>query len=108
MIYDGSLICVEQPEIHLHPKLQAELADYFIETRKQNQWVIETHSESLMLRIQKRMREGKITPSDISILYVLPDEVGSNILKIDLDENGNFIDEWPNGFFEERLNERFF
>ncbi len=108
LVKKESTICVEQPEIHLHPKLQAELADYFIETRKQNQWVIETHSESLMLRIQKRMREGKITPSDISILYVLPDEVGSNILKIDLDENGNFIDEWPNGFFEERLNERFF
>jgi len=57
-------ICVEQPEIHLHPRLQAHLADLFIESVSvdggKNQWIIETHSEALILRLQKRIREGKI------------------------------------------------
>lgn len=108
LVKTNSTICVEQPEIHLHPKLQAELADYFIQTKDTNQWIIETHSEALMLRIQKRLRERTIMPSDISILYVLPDELGSNVINIELNESGDFIDEWPEGFFEERLNERFF
>ena len=104
-------LCVEQPEIHLHPRLQAELADLMIansEGRGEKQWIVETHSELLILRIQRRIREGKLDPSAVSVLYVDPDptgESGSTITPLRLDENGDFIDDWPDGFFEEGFGE---
>ena len=108
----GSIICVEQPEIHLHPRLQAHLADLMIDTISEydgegKQWIAETHSELLILRIQRRIREGRLTSEDVSVIYVDPDEdgAGSNILQLDLDEEGNFVDEWPEGFFDEGFNE---
>ena len=107
----GRTLCVEQPEIHLHPRLQAELADLMIantEGRGEKQWIVETHSELLILRIQRRIREGKLDPSAVSVLYVGPDptgESGSTITRLRLDENGDFMDAWPDGFFEEGFGE---
>jgi hypothetical protein len=103
--------CIEQPELHLHPKLQANLADFFIDTIEKNsqiRWILETHSEALMLRLQRRIRDKKIKPKDISVNYVNPVGGGaSSILELRLDEDGDFIDEWPNGFFEESFKEKF-
>jgi hypothetical protein len=60
----GSTIIVEQPEMHLHPRVQAELGDLFIEFYKEGKFsIIETHSEHLILRIQRRIAEGKIEKS---------------------------------------------
>ncbi|MCO8074314.1 DUF3696 domain-containing protein [Acinetobacter lwoffii] len=117
IIRKNAIICVEQPEIHLHPKLQAELAEFFADTCDNNQWIIETHSEALMLRIQKLIRNKKeingrvLTPQDVSILYVLPSNPGNElegaeVVQIRLDEEGDFMDFWPEGFFEERLYEK--
>ena len=71
----SSTLCVEQPEIHLHPRLQAEIADLMIETSQGNrgkQWIVETHSELLIRRIQRRISKGKLDPSDVSVIYVSP------------------------------------
>ena len=60
---ENAIICVEQPEIHLHPKLQANIADLMIETstgKDRKQWIVETHSELLIRRIQRRIREEKL------------------------------------------------
>jgi predicted ATPase len=116
----NKILCVEQPEIHLHPRLQAHVADLLIATAGllspkdggrsplRNQWIVETHSESLMLRLQRRMREGQIRPDDVSVLYVEPGGAnGSRIMQLRLNEHGEFIDEWPQGFFEERYAEVF-
>jgi predicted ATPase len=122
----GKLICVEQPEIHLHPRMQAQIADFLIESAKLhrsssspqrpakqdidvggNQWVIETHSEALMLRIKRRIKEGIIPASFVSVIYVEPTDHGSRVLPLRLDEEGEFVDEWPDGFFEEGFNEIF-
>ena len=104
-----AIICVEQPEIHLHPRLQAEIADLMIDSSRGprgKQWIVETHSELLMRRLQRRMAEGIIKPSDVSVLYVDPGGFdGSEIHTLRLDEDGNFVDDWPNGFFEEGFNE---
>lgn len=114
------ILCVEQPEIHLHPRLQAALADFFIDTGPLShesksgkrifgsgaQWILETHSEALMLRLQRRIREKKISNQDVSVLYVDPrGDKGSTILELRLDEDGEFIDLWPDGFFVESLAE---
>jgi hypothetical protein len=104
----SDVICVEQPEIHLHPKLQAELTDFFIDTAKnnRNQWIIETHSELLVRRLQRRIREGSLDPEQVSILYVDPiSKQSSRIIELRLNEDGEFIDEWPEGFFDEGFNE---
>lgn len=108
-ILENKIICVEQPEIHLHPRLQAHLADLFINSIKSNnnQWIIETHSEALMLRIQRRIREGQISPRDIKILYVDNSQNGSVVIDIPLNSKGDFLKHWPDGFFEERISEMF-
>jgi hypothetical protein len=100
-------ICVEQPEIHLHPRLQANLADLFIDSVKtgENQWIIETHSEAIMLRIQRRIREGIIPKEMVSVMYVDVGESGAQVTHIGLDDDGDFTTVWPEGFFEERMNE---
>lgn len=110
---EGSILCVEQPEIHLHPRLQANIADLMIDTiadepGKRKQWIVETHSELLITRLQRRIREGKIKSADISVLYVDPDAEyteGSAIIPLRMDENGDFMDRWPHGFFDEAFNE---
>ena len=106
----NEIICVEQPEIHLHPRLQANIADLMIDTirdeeGKRKQWIVETHSELLIRRIQRRIREGTLNPNDVSVLYVDPGDDGSKIEVLELDEDGDFIDEWPHGFFDEGFNE---
>ncbi|HET7238715.1 MAG TPA: DUF3696 domain-containing protein, partial [Terrimicrobiaceae bacterium] len=105
----GKLLAMEQPEIHLHPSLQAELGDVFIESalgERRNTFILETHSEHLILRLLRRMREGKLSADDISVLYVQPVGAGSQVLQIRVDEDGDFIDRWPGGFFEESFQER--
>lgn len=116
---EKSLIAIEQPELHVHPALQTELADLFIQSAKErgNRFLIETHSEHLILRVMRRIREttrnllpeGKhpIRPEDVAVLYVQPGENGSTVQELRIDEQGRFLDNWPQGFFEERLDEMF-
>jgi hypothetical protein len=107
-----SLILIEQPEIHLHPAMQADLADLLIEsvdaTGRANQVIAETHSESMMLRIQRRVREGSISADDIAVLYVDQDGSGTALVhRLRLDDEGDFLDSWPHGFFAERFDDVF-
>jgi predicted ATPase len=106
----GKLLAMEQPEIHLHPALQAELGDVFIESalgERKNTFILETHSEHLILRLMRRIREGKISSDDVGVVYVEPLPQGSRFIELRIDEQGDFIDEWPGGFFEESFNEKF-
>lgn len=115
-----SLIVVEQPEIHLHPALQSELADVFIESAlgdRKNTFIIETHSEHLMLRFLRRIREtssggvepGRVplSPNDIQVVYVQPTSNGSLVHDLPVTEDGEFAARWPQGFFTERARELF-
>lgn len=119
---ENRVSAIEQPELHLHPKLQSELADVFINTalgEEKKTFLIETHSEHLLLRIMRRIRETTngqlpdgieaIEAKDVQVLFVMPSQngEGSIIKKIALDEEGEMIDNWPGGFFEEGFNERF-
>ncbi len=104
------MILVEQPELHLHPRLQAELGSFFAECIHEpygNQFIIETHSEHLILRIQRLIREGRLKSSDVSVVYVKKHDDGSRVKQLRLDAEGDFIDEWPDGFFEEGYEEMF-
>lgn len=106
----GKLIAIEQPEIHLHPALQAELGDVFIESalgERQNTFILETHSEHLILRLLRRVREKKLRADDVCVLFVEPATGGSRVKQLEIDDDGDFIDEWPGGFFEESFHEKF-
>lgn len=108
----NSVIAIEQPELHLHPALQSEIADVFIETAKENNntYLIETHSEHLLLRIMRRIRENNISPDDISLLFVNVDDEqkSSYIQPLRISRTGKLLDHWPDGFFEEGFRERGF
>jgi predicted ATPase len=116
----GKIVAIEQPEIHLHPALQAELGDVFIESalgQRRNTFILETHSEHLILRLMRRMRdtcEGRlptglppVRPEDVAILYVQPRDAAAVVRVLELDEEGQLLDPWPGGFFEEGFRERF-
>jgi hypothetical protein len=110
MLSTGKTLLIEQPEIHLHPRLQAELGALFVQTIKppyNNSFIIETHSEHLLLRLQKMIRQGQLTPQDVSVIYVDRNQDGSRCLKMNLGPNGEFQDQWPQGFFEESYREIF-
>ena len=103
-------ISIEQPEVHLHPKLQADLGDLLstaISKPYEHQFLVETHSEHLVLRLQKLVRERHLRPEDISVIFVSRTAKGSDAQRLRLDDNGRFVDDWPGGFFSERLRELF-
>ncbi|MCY1294490.1 hypothetical protein D9M70_437880 [compost metagenome] len=78
-----------------------------IDTAKNNQWIIETHSESLILRIQNKIKDKTLSPNDVSIIYVEATPLGSRVLEIPMDRDGDFMVDWPDGFFDERFKEVF-
>ncbi|MDE0690370.1 MAG: DUF3696 domain-containing protein [Candidatus Poribacteria bacterium] len=108
LVAKEQIISIEQPEVHVHPRLQADLGDLLAEAIKEprrNRFIVETHSEHLILRLQRLVRKKQIKPEDVSVIYVSRGSEGAKAQRLHLDEDGDFIDEWPNGFFPERLRE---
>lgn len=115
----GGLSLVEQPEIHVHPAVQVGLGDLLIEatTREggKRSLVVETHSEHLILRLLRRIRETTdkeleleapaFSRDKLSVLYVEGDTGGVRVRRLRVDERGEFVDRWPKGFFAERMEE---
>jgi hypothetical protein len=114
-----TLVCIEQPELHIHPAIQVGLGDLFIEgaVNRGTQFLIETHSEHLILRLLRRIRETtdgelppglpEVKPEHIGVLYVDNSEGGMRITQLPIDETGEFTVRWPKGFFVERGEELF-
>lgn len=104
--YWESSICVEEPEIHLHPKYQSMLAEMFVEAyQKYNiHFIIETHSEYLIRKLQVMVadKENALSPNDVSLNYVEKDENGiSSNRKIEILEDGRLSDSFGPGFYDE-------
>jgi AAA15 family ATPase/GTPase len=110
---------IRQPEVHLHPRLQSRIADCIISNiaRDRNKKfsrsiVVETHSEHIVLRLLRRIRDSfkdpllhsslTLYPNELSLIYVKPEPDRSRIFLIRVNESGDFIDGWPDGFFDDR------
>ncbi|MEK8021728.1 MAG: DUF3696 domain-containing protein [Candidatus Parabeggiatoa sp.] len=113
------IVAIEQPELHIHPAIQVALGDIFISQINKTDMIfmLETHSENLLLRLLRRIRETndnelpteelKLQPEQISVIYVEQQDEGMKLSPLRVDETGEFIDFWPKGFFEERAEELF-
>lgn len=102
----GSIVLMEQPEIHLHPSAQSGLADVILTTAltRNIQVIVESHSEHLLRRLQRRVAEGEATPKDVK-LYFTSMLRGSAVLS-DLDLNvWGEIRNWPDNFFGDEMGE---
>lgn len=102
----GSVLWMEQPEIHLHPRVQANLADVFISAiqaredgeNRNTQLIIESHSEHFLNRLQRRIAEGELGPSDVAIYFVSQKKGQAHLEPLTLNEYGD-IENWPDDFF---------
>jgi hypothetical protein len=119
------LLAIEQPELHVHPAIQVGMGDLFIQAVQTSESIvgagksllIETHSEHIMLRLLRRIRETTenevppgvigLSPDDLSVIYVESGDGGVRFRPLRVDPEGEFIDRWPKGFFEERAEELF-
>jgi hypothetical protein len=100
----GQLVYVEQPEIHLHPKAQAGMADLLVDAANRGVRVIaETHSSLMLLAIQAAVARGDIEPNKVKLHWFQRDEKGSTqVTSADLDEQGRFGG-WPEDFAETEM-----
>ena len=108
----GSLVILEHPEIHLHPNAQSELADLLIEVASAGeiQILVESHSEHLLARIQRRIAEsargdGGLAPEDVRLYFCEQEEGKSKLTPLDMQPSG-VITNWPDDFFGDMLAER--
>lgn len=121
----NGILAIEQPELHVHPAIQIGLGDLFIravakeadQLFAKKSLLIETHSEHIMLRLLRRIRETaddelppeatSLRPEDLSVVYVEGSDRGVRFRPLRVNEEGDFRDRWPRGFFEERARELF-
>jgi len=95
-----STVILEQPEIHLHPAAQSELGDVLIAALKDNdvQLLVESHSEHLLRRLQRRIAEGAVNQDDVALYFIETQRGESTISQLTVDEYGNILN-WPRDFF---------
>jgi predicted ATPase len=129
--FSATFVTIEQPELHLHPKAQTRLGDLFVTCFgdgensladsenhvSDDQAIIETHSEHLLLRILRRIRETTnkelpegapaMNPDGVAVYYFKSSPQGIEANRLRINEEGEFLDPWPDGFFEERIGELF-
>lgn len=105
-----TVLLIEEPETNLHPKLQALLADFFVDASKKfnMQFILETHSEYLIRKLQVLTAKDEITPDDTAIYYFFPpDEVPKDrkqVERLHIGKDGGLDKEFGPGFFDEALN----
>ena len=107
-----STVWMEQPEIHLHPQVQAELADAFISAvqARENgqprnvQLIVESHSEHFLMRLQRRIAEEAIHPDDVAVYFARRGGKTLDLEALRLDMYGD-IENWPDNFFGDEMAE---
>lgn len=103
---EGSTVILEQPEIHLHPLAQAALADVIIQAAEHRriQVILESHSEHLLLRLQRRIAEESIPSGNVKLYFCDAPGGVSKLTELDMDLFGN-IQNWPEKFMGDAFDE---
>ena len=103
---EGSAVLMEQPEIHLHPAVQSGLADVMLSVASERnvQVIVESHSEHLMRRLQRRVAEGRVSSDDVKLYFVTSQRGASSVSDLRLNEWG-LIENWPENFFGDEMGE---
>ena len=111
----GNITFVEQPELHMHPQMQGELGDFLIEATaesselggsRRGQIIAETHSEAVIMRVLRRIREGKLSKDDVSIVAIDKFEGGGSLAQqCRISDDGSLIDDLPISFSSLRMND---
>ncbi len=98
---EGSTLILEQPGIHLHPMVQSQLADFLIEVvnERKLQILVESHSEHLLTRLQRRLVEQQIDQDNVALYFCRNKDGASTIDKLDIDAESGDIRNWPENFF---------
>ena len=101
---EGSTLILEQPGMHLHPKVQSQLADLLIEvvTERNLQVLVESHSEHLLNRLQRRIAEEQISVDKTALYFCRNNGGVSACERLEMDEFGN-IANWPENFFGDEM-----
>lgn len=105
-----SIVIFEQPEIHLHPRVQADLADLFVDAIRARegsvardcQFIIESHSEHFLRRLQRRIAEEELSEQDAALYFIHTEGAQARIEQLDVDAYGN-IRNWPENFFGDEM-----
>ncbi len=105
-----SIVLMEQPEIHLHPKAQSALADIMINVINSKedgvgrniQLIIETDSEHFLRRLQRRIADETLSPDKVSAYYANVSKSSATLDELELDEFGNVLN-WPEHFFGDEI-----
>ncbi len=105
----GSMIMIEEPEIHLHPRAQSRLVDILIDValREDKQLLISTHSEHVLMRALTSVAKCLLRPDDLVVYYFNYDEERGMCREPEMlrvDERGR-LDKGLKGFFEHELHE---
>ena len=103
---EGSTVLMEQPEIHLHPAVQSGLADLMLSVAKARnvQIIVESHSEHLMRRLQRRVAEEETSAEDVKLYFVSTERGTAHIADLELNKWGE-IENWPENFFGDEMGE---
>ena len=103
---EGSTVLMEQPEIHLHPAVQSGLADVMLNVAEVRniQIIVESHSEHLMRRLQRRVAEQEASSEDVKLYFVSSQRGQAHISDLVLNEWGE-IENWPEKFFGDEMGE---
>lgn len=102
-----TLEIIEQPELHLHPAAHGPLAQLYAHAvvhRPQVRFLIETHSETFLLRIRRLIAEEVLDHEAVAIYFVAQRDGVAGIRRIEIDDAGN-VDYWPAGVFSEDYQE---
>ncbi len=114
----GSILFIEQPELHLHPRAQAHLADLFIDVlmsredgkNRNVQLIIETHSEHFLYRLQRRIAEASpersLSSDQVSAYFAQTTGSGPKLEPLRIDEYGTILN-WPDAFFGDGMTDLF-
>ncbi len=104
----GDILLLEQPELHLHPKAQSQLADFFLSLIDRDvQVIIETHSEHLVDRLRYHIAasdDDSPRNKDIRIYFAEKPQSVTTFTEVGVDEFG-ILESWPKGFFDERTDQ---